>query len=120
MTEPTCHYTVAALAARWSCSDQTVYNLISRGHLACVRIGSAIRITAEQVAAYEGAQTCPVQNEISPNTGSDDATTERGTSIGQKIVELNARRRGRKVVLKTLEPPRTPSADAGRSMYCLH
>ena len=46
-------YTVADLAARWQCGESTVRNLIRRNELATFRIGTLIRISAEEVERFE-------------------------------------------------------------------
>ena len=48
-------YTIRMVAAYWACSTKTVRQLIETGALACVRPGGVIRVTREQVAAYEAA-----------------------------------------------------------------
>lgn len=45
--------TVAMVAAHWECSPKTVRRRIAEGSLPCLRIGGIIRITREQVEAYE-------------------------------------------------------------------
>ncbi len=46
-------YTVADLADRWQCGESTVRNLIRRNELATFRIGTLIRISAEEVERFE-------------------------------------------------------------------
>lgn len=46
-------YTVADLAARWQCGESTVRKLINRGELDAFRIGTLIRISADEVEKYE-------------------------------------------------------------------
>lgn len=46
-------FTPATLAKRWACSERHVRNLIARGQLPCFRIGTLLRIRAEDVEAFE-------------------------------------------------------------------
>ncbi len=47
--------TVAQLAAIWDCSKQHIYNLIQKGDLPAVRIGSLIRLRPDDVSEYREA-----------------------------------------------------------------
>jgi excisionase family DNA binding protein len=53
------NYTARQLAARWSCSDQHIRNLIQDGKLKAFRIGAArgYRITAQEVERWESQTT---------------------------------------------------------------
>lgn len=46
-------YTVASLAEAWECSEGVIRKLISDGRLGCFRIGTLIRIPAEEVRRFE-------------------------------------------------------------------
>lgn len=46
-------YSVKALAEEWECSDQHIYNLISRGELESVDIGHGKAKTRIPIAAVE-------------------------------------------------------------------
>lgn len=46
-------YTVDTLAQRWACSRDMIYKLIREKKLKVFRIGTALRISAEEVARYE-------------------------------------------------------------------
>jgi excisionase family DNA binding protein len=59
-------YTVATLAEAWECSEGTIRKLIGDGELGCFRLGTLIRIPAEEVARFE------CQN--IPSSGSEKAT----------------------------------------------
>lgn len=52
-TETPLAYTVADLAARWQCGESTVRSLIKRDQLATFRIGTLIRISADEVERFE-------------------------------------------------------------------
>jgi excisionase family DNA binding protein len=49
--------TVQDLAEFWRCSARTVQRRIASGDLVCFRSGSIVRITREQVEAFEAANT---------------------------------------------------------------
>lgn len=46
---------VAAAAKQLDVSPKTIYRLIASGKLGCIRIGRAVRITHDQLAAYVAA-----------------------------------------------------------------
>lgn len=46
-------YSPQTLAERWGCGESTVRNLIRRNELATFRIGTLIRISAEEVERFE-------------------------------------------------------------------
>jgi excisionase family DNA binding protein len=46
-------YTVASLAAAWHCSEGVIRKAIRNGELGCFRLGTLIRIPAEEVARFE-------------------------------------------------------------------
>jgi excisionase family DNA binding protein len=45
--------TVRMVAEHFVCSPDTIYRLIKRGELACLRIGGVVRVTREHVEAFE-------------------------------------------------------------------
>jgi excisionase family DNA binding protein len=49
-------YTVSSLAAEWHCSEGTIRKLIGDGELGCFRLGTLIRIPAEEVARFESSR----------------------------------------------------------------
>ena len=46
-------YTVASLAEHWACSRDVIYKLIRDKQIKAFRIGTDLRISAEEVARYE-------------------------------------------------------------------
>jgi excisionase family DNA binding protein len=46
-------YTVASLAAEWDCSEGVIRKAIANDELRCFRLGSLIRIPAEEVKRFE-------------------------------------------------------------------
>lgn len=68
--DPTPSLTVADLASRWQCGQSTVRSLIKRGELATFRIGTLIRIKADEVERFECQTTrCSDFGEDSPLSG---------------------------------------------------
>ncbi|WP_308721482.1 helix-turn-helix domain-containing protein [Komagataeibacter xylinus] len=49
---------IADVATAWGCSHQHVRNLIKRGELPAIRIGSLFRIRPDDVVAYENREKC--------------------------------------------------------------
>jgi len=81
VTEPARHHTVASLAAHWQCSESHVYGLIARRELGHIRIGAAIRIRAEDVAAYE-ARRWHAPGSTAPTSDSSAAASITPLSTG--------------------------------------
>ena len=50
-------YTVATLADAWGCSEGLIRKLIASGELGCFRLGTLIRIPAEEVARFQAIQS---------------------------------------------------------------
>ena len=61
-------YTVAQLAERWSCSDGTIYGLIRSGDLRSFRIGTLIRVSADEVERVECASSSTGESGQSSDT----------------------------------------------------
>lgn len=54
-------YSVARLAERWSCSEGLIRKLIKQGQLKSFRPGTLTRISAAEVARFEGAPLTDVE-----------------------------------------------------------
>jgi excisionase family DNA binding protein len=50
-------FTVASLAAEWECSEGVIRKAIADGRLGCFRLGTLIRIPAEEVKRFECQNT---------------------------------------------------------------
>jgi hypothetical protein len=50
-------YTVATLAAEWDCSEGVIRKLVAAGDLRCFRLGTLIRIAAEEARRFECQNT---------------------------------------------------------------
>ncbi len=61
MYEPTV-YTVAEVAGFLRCSTRTIFNLIDREELACLKVGGLTRITARKLDAYLVAHAVPADD----------------------------------------------------------
>ena len=46
-------FTVSSLAREWECSESVIRKLVRQGHLRCFRIGTLIRIPADEVQRFE-------------------------------------------------------------------
>ena len=71
-------YTVKQVAEMWGVSPHTVYNLIDRRALSCVRIGRAVRLRDEDITEYE-ERSCRAAND-NHHTYGGIAATATGTS----------------------------------------
>lgn len=65
-------YTVASLAEAWECSEGVIRKLIVSGKLGSFRVGSLIRIPADEVERFE----CQ-------NTASNDSAADMRSSISR-------------------------------------
>lgn len=54
-------FTVAQLAARWQCSDGHVYGLIHDGLLKAFKVGTLLRVRAEEVDRIENTTVEPIE-----------------------------------------------------------
>jgi excisionase family DNA binding protein len=59
--------TVRMVAVHWECSVRTVYNRLADGPLLCLRLGGIVRISREQVEAYEAASTSAGPPAVAPD-----------------------------------------------------
>lgn len=46
-------YTIRTLSEHWDCSPDVLYDLIRKGELKAFKLGSTLRITAEEVDRFE-------------------------------------------------------------------
>ena len=90
MVTPARHFTAKTLADRWALHPSTVYRLIEKGDLPCLRIGGAVRVRLEDVEEYE---RCALSNpESSPSTENPrPSTTSSGQRENEVVVALHER-----------------------------
>jgi excisionase family DNA binding protein len=72
-------FTVASLAAEWDCSEGTIRKLIVAGQLGCFRLGTLIRIPAEEVARFE-CQNIPSNDSEAASQSSIETKAETATA----------------------------------------
>jgi excisionase family DNA binding protein len=85
-------YTVSSLAAEWHCSEGTIRKLIGDGELGCFRLGTLIRIPAEEVARFETTQS-NASEEATPSSGARTGSGGAGSST-RPIAPQRKRKRG--------------------------
>ncbi len=95
ITLPPKMMSVADVADRWSVSSQTVLNIIRRGHLKAIRIGSRYRLQPNDVHNYENNQChdpSPSRQPTASVSGAENSTPSGGTAsradafrLGQQI-----------------------------------
>ena len=71
-------FTVASLAAEWDCSEGVIRKLIADEKLACFRIGTLIRIPAEEVRRFE-CQNIPCNDSSADMPSSIETPEESDT-----------------------------------------
>jgi excisionase family DNA binding protein len=89
-------FTVAALAEEWECSEGVIRKMIADGRLACFRLGTLIRIPAEEVRRFE-CQNIP-SSDCGEDTPSFTGTRKESASDASLRVAIDLapkRRRGR-------------------------
>jgi excisionase family DNA binding protein len=69
-------FTVASLAREWECSEGVVRKLVASGALRCFRIGTLIRIPAEEVQRFECQNIA--SNDSAEDSPSCGETAEEG------------------------------------------
>ena len=83
-------YTVASLAREWHCSEGVIRKLIHDGQLGCFRLGTLIRIPAEEVARFQTIQSSGSEADM-PSSG---ATEESAFDTGLRpLIALERRLR---------------------------
>jgi excisionase family DNA binding protein len=60
-------YSVKQVAQLWGVSPHTVYNLLERRELSCVRIGRTVRLRDEDLQEYE-QRRCQTANDNAPES----------------------------------------------------
>lgn len=95
MSLPPKMMSVADVADRWSVSSQTVLNIIRRGQLRAIRIGSRYRVQPTAVYDYESTQ-CHAPSQIPPHTASATAAGNT-TSNGGTVNKASAFRLGQQI-----------------------
>jgi len=79
--------TVRELAEFWGCSVRTVQRRIGSGALACFKSGRIVRITREQVEAFEAANACE-RAEGAAGLSSMDRDRLSGSELRRRIAGL--------------------------------
>jgi excisionase family DNA binding protein len=74
-------YTVASLAQEWECSEGVIRKAIADGRLGCFRLGTLIRIPAEEVRRFE-CQNTPSRDSAAPTQSSGETRPESATACG--------------------------------------
>lgn len=72
-------FTVASLAAEWECSEGAIRKLVTEGQLCHFRIGTLIRIPAEEVRRFE-CQNIPSNDCEAATPSSIETEQERDTA----------------------------------------
>jgi excisionase family DNA binding protein len=75
-------YTVKQVAAIWGVSPHTIYNLIDRRELSCIRIGRTVRIRDEDIQEYEKRCHQPANDNLQVNRIFGDTQTGGYTPSG--------------------------------------
>lgn len=88
-------YTVASLAQAWACSEGVIRKAIKDGSLGCFRLGTLIRIPAEEVRRFEcrniPSNDCEAD---SPSSGESAESEGAGGFRQPTALERNLRRAG--------------------------
>lgn len=75
-------YTVASLADEWGCSQGVIRKAIADGRLGCFRLGTLIRIPAEEVRRFEQCQPTASNDSEAGTPSSIGTQEESGTGNG--------------------------------------
>lgn len=90
-------YTVKQVAQMWSVCPHTIYGLIDRRELSCVRIGRAVRLRDVDLQEYEEKQWQPANQNIPATLTCGGTRTGGGTSRQPLDVEQLAQQTYRKL-----------------------
>jgi excisionase family DNA binding protein len=86
-------YTVASLAEAWRCSEGVIRKAINDGRLGCFRLGTLIRIPAEEVRRFECQN---IQSSGSEADGPSFTPTKTGivsAAVSMRPIGLGPRQR---------------------------
>lgn len=86
-------YTVASLADAWGCSEGVIRKAIANGELGCFRLGTLIRIPAEEVRRFE-CQNLP-SNDFAEDMQSSGAKMESADAGNSRLPIAPQRKRRR-------------------------
>ena len=78
-------YTVASLAAEWDCSEGVIRKAINDGRLGCFRLGTLIRIPAEEVRRFECQNTA--------SSGSGGGSPSSSPRVTESVIASVSRQR---------------------------
>jgi excisionase family DNA binding protein len=96
-------YTVASLAEEWECSEGVIRKAIRDGELGCFRLGTLIRIPAEEVRRFE-CQNIP-SSDSEADTPLSGETSGGGTDASSKPAISLPRKRRREACGRVLQAP---------------
>lgn len=87
-------YTVASLAEAWECSEGVIRKMVATGELGCFRLGTLIRIPAEEVRRFEcqATQSSDCAADM-PSSGAMPRASEGATASTLPIAPQRKRRR---------------------------
>jgi excisionase family DNA binding protein len=86
-------FTVASLAQEWECSEGVIRKLIGSGRLGCFRVGTLIRISAEEVKRFECQNTASNDSATdSPSSGGTATESDTDTPLRRPIASALRRR----------------------------
>jgi excisionase family DNA binding protein len=79
-------FTVESLAARWGCSEGVIRKMVRAGDLQCFRIGTLIRIRADEVERFE-CRTIPSNDseKVSQSSIETPQESDAGTPLARPI-----------------------------------
>ena len=98
-------FTVASLAREWECSPGVVRKLVASGALRCFRIGTLIRIPAEEVQRFECQNIASNDSAAaSQSSGETSEDSDTGRLLPRPIGSERKRKQGSAGGLGTLLP----------------
>ena len=87
-------FTVASLAAQWECSEGVIRKLIAGGQLRSFRIGTLVRIPADEVERFECQNIASNDSEAdSPSSGETKQESAIARSLPRPIVSGRKQKR---------------------------
>jgi excisionase family DNA binding protein len=89
-------YTVASLAEAWECSEGVIRKAIANGELGCFRLGTLIRIPAEEVERFE-CQNLP-SSASEADMQSFGATKTTNAGVGSLRLPTDPQRKRRRAI----------------------
>jgi excisionase family DNA binding protein len=82
-------FRVSSLAERWDCSPGKIRDLIKRGDIPCLRLGTMIRIPAAAVYSYEAESLARKPVPTTATAPASNSSTTMSLRVERALMRMN-------------------------------